>query len=166
MKKKFGKGRDRRTSWKRSKKDHDKLSEKSLLGRIYDPERWEGEMGREGIAAYDNKAGTRETRDAKHWRQDQKKEERRTKSQMQNQKEGVVRPGQEGSPDPRKTHQIRKQARRGERLLHEDALAGGGFGFAGGRLFLYLTETKFKHFGYRTEEKMIRNDLVGAIGGR
>lgn len=33
----------------------------------------------------------------------------------------------------------------GERLLHEEALVGGGFGFAGGRLFLYLSETKFKH---------------------
>jgi hypothetical protein len=40
-----------------------------------------------------------------------------------------------------------KQAGTGERLLHEEALAGGGFVFAGGRLFLDLAETELEHFG-------------------
>ena len=38
-----------------------------------------------------------------------------------------------------------KQAGTRERLLHEEALAGGGFGFGGRRLFLDLAETEFEH---------------------
>ena len=95
-----------------------------------------------------------------------KVEEQRTKSRMQNQKKvwWLGRLAQEGSPDPGKTHQIRRcmgtggkrwkernrkaSRKRRNRLLHEEALAGGGFGFAGRRLFLYLAETKFKYSGY------------------
>ena len=47
--------------------------------------------GRRGrITRYDNKAGTRETEDAKYWRRDPKRRKKRTKSRVQNQKEGVV----------------------------------------------------------------------------
>lgn len=44
---------------------------------------------RERITTYDNKAKTRETRDAKHWSgTEEGGEEEGTKSRMQNQKEG------------------------------------------------------------------------------
>ena len=70
--------------------------------------------------------------------------------------------GERGDPDPGKTFQIRWCRRTGgggqdrgrkasqerrERLLHEEAFAGRGFGLAGRRLFLDLAETEFKHFG-------------------
>jgi len=45
-----------------------------------------------------------------------------------------------------------KEAGTRERLLHEEALAGGRFGFGGRRLFLDLAETEFEHFGCRMGE--------------
>ena len=88
---------------------------------------------------------------------------------MQNQNEGVVAwaSRERGDPDPGKAPQIRRRrgvsGRREEeggrkasrtrgRLLHEEALAGGRFGFGGRRLFLDLAETEFKHFGCRMRE--------------
>ena len=94
-------------------------------------------------------------------------EEERTKSRMQNQNEGVVvvawashvraetrireryskLGGVGGWAGGDRRTEGGKQAGTRERLLHEEALAGRGFRFAGRRLFLDLAETELKHFG-------------------
>jgi hypothetical protein len=77
--------------------------------------KWRGKVRRERIATYDNKARTKETGDAKHWRRDPKGGGREDKEPYAKPKGrcglGVLRERED--PDPGKTPRIRRCRRAG-----------------------------------------------------